>query len=80
VHAYLDGQSAESIAQSFPALTLEQAYGALTYYLAHRTEVDASIAAARIAFEALRQGSRDRDPMFVQKLSNARSAEKLSRP
>src|SRR5262245_1114155 len=36
VYAFRAGQTAESLAQSFPVLTLEQAYGALTYYLANR--------------------------------------------
>ncbi|MGQ0593402.1 MAG: DUF433 domain-containing protein [Gammaproteobacteria bacterium] len=40
VHAFWRGQTVESIAQSFPVLTLEQIYGALTFYLAHQAEVD----------------------------------------
>ena len=36
VYAFLEGHTAESIQQSFPSLTLEQIYGAITYYLAHR--------------------------------------------
>jgi uncharacterized protein (DUF433 family) len=35
VYAFLDDHTAESIQQSFPVLTLEQVYGAITYYLAH---------------------------------------------
>jgi len=45
VYAFLSGQSAESIAQSFPVLTLEQVYGAITFYLGHRSEVDDDLAA-----------------------------------
>ena|SRR5258708_27190040 len=33
------GDSPESIRRQYPALTLEEVYGAITYYLAHRTEV-----------------------------------------
>jgi uncharacterized protein (DUF433 family) len=40
VYAFLSGQTAESIAQSFPILSFEQVYGAITYYLAHRSEID----------------------------------------
>ena len=40
VYAFLNGQTAETIAQSFPSLSLEQVYGAITYYLAHRAEID----------------------------------------
>ena len=72
VYAFLQGQTAESIAQSFPVLALEQVYGAITFYLAHRTEVDAYLAEARSTFEAQRQAARDADPMFYQKLAEAR--------
>jgi len=41
VYEFLDGASPESIVDDFPTLTLEQVYGAITFYLAHRTEVDA---------------------------------------
>jgi uncharacterized protein (DUF433 family) len=32
VYGFLSGQSAESLAQAFPVLTLEQVYGAITFY------------------------------------------------
>jgi uncharacterized protein (DUF433 family) len=72
VYAFLSGQTAESIAQSFPVLQLEQVYGAIAYYLAHRAEVDAYLAGARAEFEALRRAAREADPMFYQKLAGAR--------
>src|SRR5947209_811913 len=40
VYAFLSGQSAEAIAQAFPVMNLEQVYGAIAYYLAHRDDVD----------------------------------------
>jgi uncharacterized protein (DUF433 family) len=72
VHAFWRGQTAESIAQSFPVLTLEQVYGALTFYLANKSEIDAYLKAAEAEFEALRQAAREQDPMFYQKLADAR--------
>ena len=36
IYAYLGGQTAESIAQSFPVLTMEEVYGAIAFYLANR--------------------------------------------
>ena len=39
-YAFVSGESAESIAQAFPVVTLEQVYGAITFYLAHRDEID----------------------------------------
>ena len=41
VLAFLEGLSPETIVtECFPVLTLEQVYGAITYYLAHRAEID----------------------------------------
>src|SRR5439155_26070425 len=39
VYAFRDGQSPESIQISFPALTLEQIYGTIAFYLRHRQAV-----------------------------------------
>jgi uncharacterized protein (DUF433 family) len=47
VYGFLSGQSAESIAQSFPVLTLEQVYGAIAYHLGHRDEIDGYLATYR---------------------------------
>jgi uncharacterized protein (DUF433 family) len=72
VHAFWRGETAEAIAQAFPVLTLEQVYGALTFYLAHKGDVDAYLERAKSEFEALRQAARQQDPMFYQKLADAR--------
>jgi uncharacterized protein (DUF433 family) len=72
VYAFLNGQTAESIAQSFPALNLEQVYGAITFYLAHRTEIDADLREGRAEFERLRAAAHEADPAFYQKLASAR--------
>ena len=45
VREFLDGQSPEAIRSAFPTLTLEQVYGAITFYLGHRHEVDEDLAA-----------------------------------
>ncbi len=72
VYAFNEGQSPETIAQSFPVLDLEQVYGAITYYLAHRSEIDAYLEQGRRDYEAARQAERDTDPAFYDKLENAR--------
>ena len=72
VYAFWRGQTAESIAQSFPVLPLEQVYGALTFYLANKSAVDAYLEQAETEFEALRKAAREQDPMFYQKLANVR--------
>lgn len=75
VRAYLNGQTSESIAQSFSALSLEQVHGALAFYLAHQPEIDAYLEQAEVEFDALRKASREQDAMFYQKLANARHAQ-----
>jgi uncharacterized protein (DUF433 family) len=80
VYAFLGGQSAESIAQSFPVLTLEQVYGAIAFYLANRSAIDTYLVQVRDDFEALRQAARDADPMFYQKLADARQQRQTLHP
>jgi uncharacterized protein (DUF433 family) len=41
VHAFLRGESPETICQNFELLRLEEVYGAIAYYLANQAEVDA---------------------------------------
>jgi len=72
VYAFLSGQSAEAIGQSFPVLRLEQVYGAIMYYLAHRAEIDRYLENERQEFEAARSAARDADPMFYEKLADAK--------
>ena len=74
VYAFLNGDSAESIAQSFPVLRLEQVYGAIAYYLAHREEIDSYLEAAYEQYQTQLEKAREADPMFYQKLAGARKA------
>ncbi|MBD1842270.1 DUF433 domain-containing protein [Cyanobacteria bacterium FACHB-63] len=55
VYAFLEGASPESIAQSFPALTLEEVYGAIAFYLANRSKIGAYLEQGKEVFETLRQ-------------------------
>ena len=79
VCAFVSGQSAEAIAQAFPVLNLEQVYGAITYYLAHREELDRYLETRQQDFDAQRSASRDADPMFYQKLVDAKKQTPLTR-
>ena len=40
VAAFDQGHSPETIRSQYPSLTLEQVYGAITYYLSHRDQVE----------------------------------------
>ena len=68
VYSWQRGASPESIQRSFPLLTLEQVYGAITFYLAHQPEIDAYLKQGEAEFERLRQTARDADPEFYKKL------------
>ncbi|MGA2031389.1 MAG: DUF433 domain-containing protein [Thermoguttaceae bacterium] len=73
VLAFVQGLSPETIAgECFPTLTLEQVYGAIAYYLAHRAEIDGYLKTADAEFESLRQTVRNAAPEFSQKLTEAR--------
>ena len=79
VFALRSGQSAESIAQSFPALTIEHAYGAITFYLAHREEIDRYLEAQERDYETKRAAARAADPKFYEKLADAKRHTPLPR-
>ena len=72
VYAFLRGAAPESIVQSFSAVTLEEVYGAIAFYLAHQAEIDAYLQEAEGEFEALRQQSRRSNPLLYRKLEEAR--------
>jgi len=72
VYAFQRGLSPESIIQSFPLLTLEQVYGAITFYLANRNQVDTYLAAEEEAFDAMPQPLQSTDPVLYNKLMAAK--------
>src|SRR5436309_3854052 len=72
VIAFLDGLSPETIvAECFPVLRLEQFYGALTYYLAHQTEIDAYLREAEAECDAVREATRKGEPQSYEKMMKA---------
>lgn len=69
---FREGLSAESIAESFPALTLEQTYGAIAYYLANQAQVDQYLLEGERLSTQLRQESRRRNADLIARLRRAR--------
>ncbi len=72
VYAFLRGESPEGIAESYPALGLEQIFGALAFYMANRKMVDRYLCEARQEFETLRQHARGNNPALYAKIAEAR--------
>jgi len=72
VYAFLRGESPEGIVDSFPALTLEQVFGAVAFYLANRESIDAYLRDGRTEFARMRDEARRRHPALYSKLEAAR--------
>ena len=68
VYDFLDGMSSDSIGENFPVLTLEEVFGALAFYLAHREEVDAYLRETDARFESLQNRIRTEYPRLNKKL------------
>ena len=69
---FLDGASPETIWDDFPTLSLEQVYGVITFYLAHRTELDAYLKETE---ELWREAHKNQQPVPValrERLDRAR--------
>ncbi len=71
VYSFLNGMSPESIAQAFPTLTLEQVYGAITFYLANKTEIDAYLEEGEAIFAEQRKAAQEANPLLYKKLADA---------
>jgi uncharacterized protein (DUF433 family) len=78
VYAFLNGLSPESIVDSFPVLTLEQVYGAITYYLANQAEVDEYLRQGEAEFAALSQRLREQNLLLHQKLTAFRQQKQAA--
>jgi len=80
VYAFLEGHTAESIQQSFPVLTLEQVYGAITYYLAHHETIEAYLREQEAAFETLKEALRRNNPQMAQRIATIKQQRQTARP
>jgi len=77
VYLFREGMSAESMVESYPALTLEQVHGALAFYLANQKEVDAYLAEGQRTAESQNQQSRQTNAELIAKLQRARNASQI---
>jgi uncharacterized protein (DUF433 family) len=78
VYSFKDGESPETIRQNFPSLTLEQVYGAITFYLAHQADVDANIREGEEELERSVPHLSQSRPDLYARLQKAR--EELAKP
>jgi uncharacterized protein (DUF433 family) len=75
VAAFEQGHSPETIRQQYPALRLEEVYGAITYYLAHPKEVGEYLARQNALWNELRAKSQKQRSAVVERLQALRHAE-----
>jgi len=80
VQAFRRGESPETICQNFELLNLEEVYGAIAYYLANQTEVDAYLIRQD---EKWAEGRRNAEPLptnLRERLMRARDELHATRP
>ena len=67
IAAFVDGATAEEVAQQYPSLRLADVYSVIGYYLRHATEIDAYLQQRCVQREATRQQNEARfDPHGVR--------------
>ena len=79
VYEFLRGSSAEAIQQAYSTTKLEEVYGAITFYLANRVEIDEYLAQGELEYEKLRLEGREKNPLLYQKLEEARRNAQLQK-
>lgn len=82
VYAFRSGAAPETIRRSFPLLTLEEVYGAITFYLAHESEINDYLKQAEGEFEAQarqrREQLRNENPELYERLTKARQESEIT--
>ena len=74
VYEFRNGAAPESILRSYPLLTLEEIYGAITFYLSRQEEIDAYLLKREAEFAEQRQCQREENPEFFKRFDERRAA------
>jgi hypothetical protein len=80
VIAYQQGYSPETIQQLYPALTLEEVYGAVAFYLANQAEVNEYLRQQENRWDKIRTQSRENPSPVVARLRALSQAAKTASP
>jgi len=75
VAGFEQGHSPKTLQQQYPTLSLEEVYGAITYYLAHTDQVHAYLKRQDELWEAWRARSATRSSPVVERLRALRASE-----
>jgi len=76
VYLFRDGVSPEDIQQNFHGLTLADVYGAISFYLDHREEVDAYLVRQRQLWEELERTGIPPNPDLLARMEAAKEKQK----
>ena len=71
VYEFLRGSTPEGINDAFTALTLEQIFGSLAYYLANRPVIDEHLKQSTIEYDKMYQEAKAKRPAFYAKIEAA---------
>jgi uncharacterized protein (DUF433 family) len=74
VYAFLRGTAPEAVAQSYPVLSLEEVYGAITLYLANLAQIDTMLTSNDGDFELLRKLTREANLSLSARCSEGKPA------
>ncbi len=72
VYSWLDGASPESIREDFPKLSLAQVYGAISFFLDHREEVNQYLKRREAEWEELGRNGKAPSPDLADRFARAR--------
>ncbi|HEY3738712.1 MAG TPA: DUF433 domain-containing protein [Bryobacteraceae bacterium] len=79
VCSFRQGTSREAILEDFPALRLSQIYGAIAFYLDHKSEIDQYLADTTRDFESLGVPLAEADPGLWQRIERVQAKSGESR-
>lgn len=74
VAGFQHGHSPETIRQQYPALTLEDVYGAITFYLANLKQVDEYLGRQAALWQEARQKSEEQPAPVMERLRALRQS------
>jgi len=77
VYLFREGMSAESMVESYPALSLEQVHGALAFYLSRQHEVDTYLAEGERLAAVEHEQSRRTNADLIAKIRRARHESQI---
>ena len=79
VYAFNEGHSPEAVQEDFPLLKRSQIYGAIAFYLDHRSEIDKYLEETEREFEANGIPMAEANPALWERIQHARAQMGVSR-